>query len=380
MKGGLQEYLSGYGSRGAHVAEGRLTWSVTSPAPRKAWWHLYRTDPEALPSHSPAWMDCICGYGGYGDASRFYEFNNGQRLLLPLVRRNNLPAAFALHSSFPLGWSAGGVIAERPIRPEELRAVLTDLDRARYLTLVMLPSPQQGTLWDAAQSARELSGSRTRVASLIIPRRAHIIDLTGGYERLHRELFSKSTREGIRRALRAGVTVEYDTSGALLPEFYELRRRSVERWAKQQNEPRWLARYRAERLEPLRKLEHLAQSLKGKFRVYVARHQGLAVAASTVIIDRNADELLGVMDKERAAPVNANDLLQATTLEHACRAGCSFTHLGESGFSPGIAHFKERFGARAYDYQEYRFERLPISRIDLGLKSAAKRLIGFKDV
>jgi hypothetical protein len=380
MKTGMPGHLVKRDRREARVMENRLAFSVTSPAPREAWWHLYRTDPEALPSQSPAWVDCMHDYGGYEDASRYYEFSNGQRLLLPLVRRNNLPPAFSFHSSFPLGWSVGGVIAERPACPEELRAVLEDLGRAPGLAVSMLPNPRQGSLWGAAQPPRERDGGRVRAPALAIPRRAHVIELTGSYEQIYGELFSKSTRGGIRRALRAGVTVEYDTSGALLPELYELRRRSVERWAQQQNEPRRLALYRAERLEPLRKLEHLARSLEGKFRVYVARHQGVAVAASTVVIDRNSDELLGVMDKELAGPVNANDLLQATTIEHAYLAGCRFTHLGESGSSPGISHFKERFGARAYDYHEYRFERLPVSRIDLGLRRVVKRLIGFRDV
>lgn len=380
MNTGAHDFRARRGGRRARAAESQLTHSVTSPAPREAWWRLYRVDPEALSSHSPDWVDSLCEYGRYEDASRFYEFDNGQRMLLPLVRHGHLPAAVTHHFSYPLGWSVGGVIAERPVQPDELRAVLEDLSHTPFLTLSMLPNPRQGGLWDAALAPFGPSGGAVRVPTLAIPRRAHIVDLGMGYERLHDELFTKKTRAGIRRAVQSGVTVEWDTSGALLPEFHELRQRSIERWARQQNEPLRLAHYRAERQEPLRKLEHLARSLKGKFRVYVARHQGVAVAASTVVIDRNSDELLGVMDKELSAPVCANDLLQAVTLEHACQAGCSFTHLGESGFSPGISHFKERFGARAYDYHEYRFERLPVSRVDLGLRTVVKRLIGFRDV
>ena len=37
-------------------------------------------------------------------------------------------------------------------------------------------------------------------------------------------------------------------------------------------------------------------------------------------------------------------------------------HLGESGASRSLAHFKEKFGARPVPYAEYRLERLPLTR------------------
>jgi lipid II:glycine glycyltransferase (peptidoglycan interpeptide bridge formation enzyme) len=98
-----------------------------------------------------------------------------------------------------------------------------------------------------------------------------------------------------------------------------------------------------------------------------------------MLIGTNSDEIMGAMDKPLAAPVNANDLLQKAVIEHACRAGCRYHHLGESGESVGLAQFKERFGAQAYPYEEYRLERLPVSRLDMGLRGVVKRAIGFKD-
>jgi hypothetical protein len=53
--------------------------------------------------------------------------------------------------------------------------------------------------------------------------------------------------------------------------------------------------------------------------------------------------------------------------------------MGDSGWSPSAAAFKERFGAQPVQYREYRFERLPVSRTAHAAKTVVKRVIGFRD-
>ena len=53
--------------------------------------------------------------------------------------------------------------------------------------------------------------------------------------------------------------------------------------------------------------------------------------------------------------------------------------MGESGSSAGLARFKGRFGAQAYDYAEYWIERVPVYRADRALSAGVKRVIGFQD-
>lgn len=49
-------------------------------------------DPQALPEHALEWVNAICAGGGYGDATRLYEFDDGRRFVLPLVfRRGRQP-------------------------------------------------------------------------------------------------------------------------------------------------------------------------------------------------------------------------------------------------------------------------------------------------
>jgi hypothetical protein len=43
---------------------------VTSPAPRDAWEAAVGADPNVFVSQTRAWMNLVCSFGGYADASR----------------------------------------------------------------------------------------------------------------------------------------------------------------------------------------------------------------------------------------------------------------------------------------------------------------------
>lgn len=345
------------------------SFQVTSPAPREVWRELLQQDPEVLPLQSPEWIDCICTLAGYEDASRLYEFSDGQQLLMPAVKRKGFPKLVSVQASLPDTWGWGGIIARRDLSSEDLADVFKDLSKSPFLTMSICPNPRRGELWRAALPA----------GIMAIPRRAHVIDLEGGFDRVWKVRFASKTRNKMRKAEKSNLRVECDTMGRLVPVFYELFRRSVDRWAEQQHEPRWLAHRRADMHDPIAKIRHISQAMGEACRIYVAWHEGLPVAAAVVLLGSNADYTMGAMDKERAAPVCANDLIQKLAIEDACRAGCRYYHMGESGASVGMSEFKERLGAQVYPYDAYRLERFPVSKLDKGLRNVIKRVIGFKD-
>jgi hypothetical protein len=356
-------------TRTQQLCVGDLAVQVISPAPRALWLELLRCDAEALPSQTPLWLDGLCALKGYRDASRFYRFADGQQLVLPLVQRSSL-GVWSPQASLPHAWGVGGVVAARTPLPQHLLAVFEDLKTSSALSTNVLPNPRQGPLWAAARPPSVRS----------IPRCAHVLDLEGGFDRVWRERFSKTTRRMVRKAEKLGVRVECDTTGRLASVVYHLRRAAVARWAARQHEPRWLAHLRAELRDPRSKIEHIARVMGGALRIWVAWRSGVPIAASMVLLGANADDIMGVMDAPKAAATGANDLLLRHSIEDACNAGCRLYHLGESGFSEGLARFKERFGAQAYPYEEFYVERLPLSRVDRSLRGVVKHVIGFRDV
>ena len=341
---------------------------VTSPAPRNAWQELLQADANALVFQAPAWLDCICAMGGYVDASRLYELPEGRRLLLPMVRRR-LPRPLSTQASFPHAWGTGGLLASGNLQADDVSRVFMDLAAQPVLATSIRPNPLMAETWSAAKPSGVVA----------VPRLAHVLDLEGGFEQVWSKRFGSATRTKIRKAERSGLVVESDTSGKLVPVFYDLYRRSLDRWALQQHEPRALAHLRGRRRDPLHKFQFIAQALGDACRIWVARINGEPAAAILVLQGTNASYTRGAMDKDLAGPTRANDLLQRLAIEDACQAGCRYYHMGESGSSEALASFKSRFGAKAYQYAEYRLERLPITSADYQLRRLVKRLIGFKD-
>jgi hypothetical protein len=342
---------------------------VVTPAPRDIWQEVLACDPDALVSQTPEWLDCICASSPYRDASRLYETSDGRSLVLPLVRRTGVLRTFGLGYSPPSSWGIGGIIAPGGPRRAEIAAVLEDLARHHNLRTIIRPNPRHGERW--AEAAPD--------DIVKIPRVAHILDLEGGFDTVWSERFKSATRTKVRKAEKSGLTVECDSSGALVPVFYELFRRSVERWAVKQHEPLWLARWRAGRRDPLLKFRSMAQFLGAQFRLWIAFLDRRPAAAILVLQGRNAHYTRGAMEKELAGPTMANYLLHRRAIEDACLAGCRYYHMGESGDSGDLAHFKSRFGAAAYPYAEYRLEKLALTQWDSMLRRLVKRTIGFKD-
>lgn len=344
-----------------------LTYRVESPAPRDAWLRVLEQDERSLADQSPRWTDAICASGGFRDVSRYYEFSDGREAVLPLLARGSALAEHGLQYSMPPSWGMGGLVG-RAVDGQAVQAVLDDMLGLGALRISLRPDPLMARHWSGLSSPH-----LNRVA-----RFAHIIDLAGGQQKVESRI-AKTARRGIRKAERSGVMIRAEGSDVLLAEHYRLYELSVERWAKRQHEPLPLARWRARRRDPLEKLEAMARHLGPAFCQLVAYLDGVIVASSILLLGRSAHSTRGAIDVEKAGPVRASELLQLHEIRHAQQYGARYLHLGESGTSVSLAHFKEKFGAVGYSYDEVRLERMPFTAVDLALRRSVKRMIGFKD-
>ena len=349
----------------------RRSIAVSSQAPRMAWRELVAADPQALPTQSPEWLDCLCADGKYVDASRLYETSDGRRVLLPMVRRAWGAGRTTVWHSMPSAWGFGGLVTDASVTPDLVSSVVDDLVSRRALRVHVRPNPLHAEAWATAMADRP--------GVIALPARAHVLDLSGGFDVVWRKRFRSSTRTQVRRAEQLGVEVETDSTGRLLPEFYELLCQSTDRWARHQHEPRMLAHLRRARRDPVDKFQTMAAILGKACQVSVARFQGRPAAAILVLRGRNAHYTRGAMDEALAGPSQANRLLHKIAIEDAISAGCLSYHMGESGESNGLSQFKSRFGAEAYPYAEYWIERLPFTRADQWIRRATKRTIGFRE-
>jgi hypothetical protein len=85
------------------------------------------------------------------------------------------------------------------------------------------------------------------------------------------------------------------------------------------------------------------------------------------------------MNRDVAHPVRATPLLYRRAIEEACEQGCRIFDMGESAPGSSLEHFKAGFGAVSRPSPRYWRERLPVSVVEHGLRTAVKRVIRFQD-
>jgi hypothetical protein len=337
---------------------------------RSAWRRALGRDPTALISQTPEWMDCLTASGRYEDATRAYATADGEELILPLARRRWSGPAGVL-TSMPFGWGTGGLVATSDqARAEEIAAIVTDLRSQPALLVGVRPAPGTAAAWRAGVPA----GVETT------EHMCQTVDLSGGFEMVWKNRFSSTVRSHCRKAERRGVSVERDDTGRLMAVFDTLYRRSVDRWARQQHEPLWLARWRAARRDPAEKFQTVADRLGPACRVWVASRAGEAVAAMIVLVNGHHSTMWrAAMNKEAVRGTGASELIHSLAFEEACNAGHRFFHLGDSAPTSALARNKRGFGAADLQYTGYRFERVPLTAADRFARRQIKRVIGFRD-
>ena len=104
------------------------------------------------------------------------------------------------------------------------------------------------------------------------------------------------------------------------------------------HEPARLARFRTRFRDTLAKWQQIAAHLDGGCRQWVARHDGEPVASIIVLFGTNVHYTRGAMDKERAGPLRANDLLMWQAIQAACAKGipCSGPHAPDTVFLQAV--------------------------------------------
>jgi CelD/BcsL family acetyltransferase involved in cellulose biosynthesis len=334
---------------------------VVSPAPRSAWSEVLRADPGATALQTPEYFAAVLNGTGGQDASRLYVRDDGRRLVLPLIRRR-LPRGVDVHAGFPGGYGHGGVLAEGGLQDDDVRLVAEDL-RGRTL------STRIGFAHHTAGPAS--AGSMPGVVQ--VPRTVSVVDLSAGVEQLRQKVFERTVRQSLRKAERAGLEVECGTGGKLVPEFYELYLAWVERWIPRSGLPPRVARWVALRQEPRAKFETVTRAMGDDCRVFIARHQGRAVASCiTFVHGAHAIGWRSYSLKELAAPVAANTFVQVAGLTDACASGCRWFDLGQSGGAPDLLKFKRSMGGRPQEAVDLRIEPASVT----SLRTAANRVKG----
>ncbi|GAA1856435.1 hypothetical protein GCM10009836_40800 [Pseudonocardia ailaonensis] len=343
--------------------------SGATPVSRATWREVLAADPEAVASQAPEWVDALAPRG-YTDATRLYALPGGRRGVLPLVARRRLGVPVS-EESWPYGWAYGGLLVEGgELTEADCRIVLSDLAQRPAVLRSVVPNPLQGKVWSAAADSLGLPLQRVRY-------RSQVVDLEPGFDEIWEKRYKRQARNSVRKAEKFELEVRReDGAAASLPGrgisiFADLYAQSVDRWAEHRGQPLVIARRLAAHRDRAGQVAAVAKALGENCVVWSVLQEGRPVAVNVVLQrGRHALGWMCAMDTELARTTLATYLLHSVAIKDACEHGVRWFHMGESDSGSGPEHFKAYFGAFPVDYEVLRFERLPLSRTEKGLRVA----------
>jgi CelD/BcsL family acetyltransferase involved in cellulose biosynthesis len=340
-----------------------------SPAPRELWSAALASDGNANVHQSPAWIDAICATGGYRDASRLYETEDGRTLVLPMVQRVGPLGALPVRESLPAPWGTGGLVASGgDLRPADVAAVWRDVRAQPGMRVRIRPEHAAVDAWHAAERPRGVRVEQQVKA---------VVDLRGGFDQVWRR-FKGSARTAIRKAERADLQVESGCTPDLAREYHRLYLQWNEDRARERGLPVPVMVRRAERAEPLQKFLSVSRHLGPACRFWLVRHEGRAVAAAiTLVHGDHATYWRSFSDKTAAGPLSANNLLQKHLIEYACQAGCADYNMGWSG-TPSLLDYKRSYGAVPLDFPVFTYEPVKLPDIRGAVRATARRAVDLR--
>jgi hypothetical protein len=301
------------------------------------WWAWIERVGDANFFQTPLWAQVLLdAFPEFRPESRFYEFPDGARVLLPLLRRLRLRGALTSLESMPFG-TYGAFLAERPLTRREVEAILADCRRSRppVARLMITPNPlgRHPIPDDVFQSQNFV----------------HFLRLDEGYDRIWRNRYSRGLRYSVRKSLRRGVTVGIERGEAIHLEFCRLYHDTAQMW---------------ERRPPFGDafFSRVARLAPDQSQLWVARHEGRLIAGSVIFTyGTHQTPYVGGFDRAYRG-YDPNNLLYAESMKWGARQGYHYFNFLSSAGIKGVEHFKSSFGTQRLFFNYYLYEN-PLVRV-----------------
>lgn len=303
------------------------------------WAEFAASHPQALPYHHPSWFRVLQEAFGYSNASLGCADGAGRLCgILPLLEKKGILTGLHL-SSLPHTPVAGPLASDA----NSLRALLSaatervDAGQARWLQLKVggtsLDAPLDGFSrqdWDAA----------------------YVLDLPGNPEdlRFGNSRHHSAISRAVRKAARLGVTVRPASSLTDVRRWYRLYLETMRAHA---TPPRPLRFFELmwDVLAPLDRLRLLLAERQAGSQVQLLAGSLFLMHGQTIVFAFNGRD-------RSQLEFRPNDAIHWTAITDACASGFRRYDFGEvAEGNPGLAAFKEKWGARPVELYRYHYPR-----------------------
>lgn len=280
------------------------------------WRNIIARCPEATFFATPEWAEIVNKTYSYEIATRLFIFEDGQKILLPMMRMKGGRRfrLFRVYSYLSVPFhNYGGLFSAQPISMDKIEQILNYLKKT-FPSVTICPHPLSPVSYPEHYKGQEYS--------------THILDLTGGFD----EFWQKyQDRDQARKAKKANIQILMAKDLEDYQKYYEMYLDSAKRWGLTQPHP-W-ALY-----------ENLYLKSNDYIKLWLAKLDNQVLAGIILGYFNQNVVYWGAAFYYEFQQYRPNNLLHIEAIKDACKRGYKIYDFLPSGGNKGVEKFKESFG------------------------------------
>lgn len=320
---------------------------------RELWSQVVARSPYATFFHTPTWADIlVSAFPEMRIATKAFCLDENTVAIVPLIGTIERNGFFGWFESMYPG-AYGGPVAERPLKPSEMKAIAHHLKSRHTAFLHIMGNPFLG-------SEKDFHVTEEFAPSL---QYTHFLYLEDGFDAVH-ERFSPEKRRYARKAVKLGVVVRVAETWEEYEQYYQAYLDTLERWGEST-----LVRY------PRSLFEHLFRRRSDAIRLWVAKVNGQVISGKLVFYHQRQALYWHGATVQRYFDHHPGPLLMREIVQDACQQGLQHLDLGPSGGLAGVEYYKETFGAQKRFFGSYVWNTNPLYRLYQRLRRLGRRAV-----
>jgi hypothetical protein len=325
------------------------------PAGDEEWDRIWKSCDYAVYAQSREWAEIWSDYtkGMVYPAPQFIHFSDGKTALVPFSIRNFAGGLLKKHVLSP-AFCFGGWLSDDPLS-EAHDELLTAYLLKKVGNLLWLVNPFQ-----KISTLGEIAGNRK-------PYETQVLNLTQGFEPIHKKWKKGAIARKARKAEKAGVEIRTASSAAEWKEFFGVYEDTLRRWGDSTG-----MRY------DYKMTDIVLSKNSPNIRLRIAVYENKIIAGNILFYaKRHVEYAFGAALQEyfELRPVN---LLMCECIKDCCEKGYSWFDFGSSfdfatnQVAEGVLNFKKSFGAEEVPWYLINIESFPLKAVGLLQKKVQK--------
>lgn len=270
--------------------------------------------------HTPAWSRIFAEtYSEMEIATKKFVFDDGERIILPLIRTKAIKGSFNLYVSNVAG-VYGGWVTDANLSNQQIKEIIKWINN-HLKNLTWRINPFDKKLHDF----NGLGGKEDFTQYL---------NSSQGFDSIYKS-WTKGHASAARKARRETVIIKQTNSIGKWKEYFDVYRDSIRRWDKSVT-----CKY------PYRLFENFYKEHSDNIKLWLAYFEGNVIAGALCFYHNHHVVYWHGASLEKYFYKRASNLLQYEIIKDACEKGYWWYDFNPSGGHQGVVNFKKSYGAK----------------------------------